>query len=247
MKKPLKLLLCVLVLVMSVLLIMVFSSGGCRPAAPAEEEKPESEEALGLSEKPDEELFDKYFSSVSLHTHFGLRNYASTFGGDVEENVCTLLPHQEGWLTVGFKNKKNFIFRIAVLNLETNDFVERCATTASSYGSDGFGMEALEWAFLRHGSYEYRIYVEDTLVAALPFEVMSYFKMSPAYILGFLLDIVLNPLVWALIIFWSIYAKTKKRWAKITAIVFSCIAPLAIFVSCFGNCIVTEILLGYWF
>jgi len=36
-------------------------------------------------------------------------------------------------------------------------------------------MEALEWAFLRPGSYEYRIYAEDTLVAVLPFEVISYF------------------------------------------------------------------------
>ena len=59
--------------------------------------------------------------------------------------------------------------------METNDFVERCAATASSEGSDGFSMEALGWAFLRPGSYEYRIYVEDTLVAALPFEVISYF------------------------------------------------------------------------
>ena len=236
-----KLLLWVLVLVISVSLIMVFSSGGCRPAVSAGEEKPESEEALRLSEQPDKELFDKYFSNVDLGVYHGF------FWGDEEKNITTLLPHQEASLGAGFKYKKNFIFRIAVLNLETNDFVERCATTASSEGSDGFVMEALEWAFLRPGSYEYRIYVEDTLVAALPFEVISYFKMPPAYILGFLLDIVLNPLVWALIIFWSIYAKTKKRWAKITATVFSCIAPLAILVSCFGNCIVTEILLGYWF
>jgi len=236
-----KLLLWVLVLVISVSLIMVFSSGGCRPAVSEGEEKPESEEALRLSEQPDKELFDKYFSYIDL----GFPR--SFFWGVGEENIRTLLPHQEGWLGVGFKNKKNFIFRIAVLNLETNDFIERCASTESSQGSDGFGMEALEWKFLRPGSYEYRIYVENTLVAALPFEVISYFKMPPVYILGFLLDIVLNPLVWALIIFWSIYAKTKKRWAKITATVFSCIAPLAILVSCFGNCIVTEILLGYWF
>jgi len=223
MKKSLKPLLWVLILLIIISLVAVFSSGGCRPAVSTEEEK------------PDKELFDKYFSRVDLCLHGLFRD------------VNTLLPHQEASLCVEFNNKKNFIFRVAVLNLETNDFVERCATAASSEGSDGFCMEALEWAFLRPGSYEYRIYVEDTLVAALPFEVMSYFKMSPAYILGFLLDIVLNPFVWALIIFWSIYAKTKKRWAKITAIVFSCIALLAILASCFGNCIVTEILLGHWF
>ncbi|MDP3012196.1 MAG: hypothetical protein Q8N27_05710 [Candidatus Hydromicrobium sp.] len=155
MKKPIKPLLWVLILVMSISLVAVFSSGGCRPAVSAGEEKPESEEALRLSEQPDKELFDKYFCCISL-------------------NKSILLPHQEANSTVGFKNKNNFIFRIAVLNLETNNFVERCATTASSEGSDGFSMEALEWAFLSPGSYEYRIYVEDTLVAVLPFEVISY-------------------------------------------------------------------------
>ena len=49
MKKPL---LCVLVLVMSVSLIMVFSSGGCRRAEPpVEEVTDEPEEALDESEK----------------------------------------------------------------------------------------------------------------------------------------------------------------------------------------------------
>jgi len=83
-------------------------------------------------------------------------------------------------LCVEFNNKKNFIFRIAVLDLETNDFVERCATTASSSPeiSDGFCMEALEWAFLRPGSYEYRIYVEDTLVAVNDYVI---FIISDSY------------------------------------------------------------------
>ena len=58
--------------------------------------------------------------------------------------------------------------------METNDFVKRCAMTISSEGSDGLVMEALECAFLRPGSYEYRVYVEDTLVAVLPFEAISY-------------------------------------------------------------------------
>lgn len=228
MKKPLKLLLWVLILVISIASVAVFGSGGCRHVVLAGEEKPGAEEALRLSEKPDKELFDKYFSDMQM-----------------DENI--LLPHQETMLTAEFKNKSNFTFKCTVLNLETNEFIKRCTTAVSSNGEDGFGMEVLEWAFLRPGHYEYRVYVEDKLAAALPFEVISYFKMPPAYILGFLLDIVLNPFVWAVIIFWSIYAKTKKRWAKITAIVFSCIAPLAILFSCFGNCIVTEILLGYWF
>jgi len=60
--------------------------------------------------------------------------------------------------------------------LKAKDFVKRCTTTAatSSEEAGGFSMEILEWAFLRPGNYEYRIYVEDTLVAVLPFEVISY-------------------------------------------------------------------------
>jgi hypothetical protein len=147
-------------------MILVFSVAGCRGEVASEgaaKEKLEPEETLELLEKPDKELFDKYFSDIGL-------------GGwsDEEKNITTLLPHGGTWFGVGFKNKKNFIFRIAVLNLETNDFVEKCATTASSQGSDGLVMEALEWAFLRPGSYEYRVYVEDTFIAALPFEVISY-------------------------------------------------------------------------
>jgi len=161
-----------LIIVICLSVILVFSVTGCRGEVASEgtakeelsvKEKPESEKALRLSEQPDKELFDKYFSDIGL-------------GGwsDEEKNITTLLPHEETCLYAGFKYKKNFIFRIAVLNLETNNFVERCAATASSEGSAGLVMEALEWAFLRPGSYEYRVYVEDTLVAALPFEVISY-------------------------------------------------------------------------
>ena len=147
-------------------MILVFSVTGCSAEVVSEgtaKEEPKSEGTLKLLEQPDKELFNKYFSDIGL-------------GGwsDEEKNVTTLLPHGGTWFGVEFKNKKNFIFRIAVLNLETNNFVERCATTISSEGSDGLVMEALEWAFLRPGSYEYRVYVEDTLVAALLFEVISY-------------------------------------------------------------------------
>ena len=145
----------------------VASKGAAKEEAPGEE-KPETEETLKLLEKPDKELFDKNFSDIGLG---GARGF---FAVSVEKNVSTFLPHQSAYLYGGFKNEKNFIFKTAVLNLETNDFIKRCAATASSEGSDGFSMEALEWAFLRPGSYEYRIYIEDTLVAILPFEVISY-------------------------------------------------------------------------
>jgi len=56
--------------------------------------------------------------------------------------------------------------------------------------------------------------------------------MTPADIIGFFLDIITNPFKWLFIVFWSIYAKSKKRWAKITAIIFSCLAALAFLGSC---------------
>ena len=159
MKKSLKTLSKVSLLVLCISLIFVFSAGGCKFEIPSEENSG-SEGAREISEQPDKELFDQYFCSIDLN---------------LSSHVDTILPHQEGTLEATFRSNKNFTFEIAVLNLETNNFVERCDTAASSDGSDGFVMEALEWVFLRPGNYEYRIYIGETLVAALPFKVISYF------------------------------------------------------------------------
>ena len=50
--------------------------------------------------------------------------------------------------------------------------------------------------------------------------------MSPASIVGFLMDLAFNPLFWSFIIFWIIYKVTKKNWVKITAIVLTIIGAL---------------------
>ena len=163
MKKSLKTLSKVSLLVLCISLIFVFSAGGCKFEIPSKEENSGSEEALEISEQPDKELFDQYFCCINLNLPRQL------------EGIDTILPHEDGTLEGTFRDKRNFTFEIAVLNLETNNFVERCDTAASSDGSDGFVMEALEWVFLRPGNYEYRIYIEDTLAAALPFKVISYF------------------------------------------------------------------------
>ena len=161
-----------LIVAVSLLMILIFSVAGCRleftfkktaEEKAVEEEKSRFIETLNISEKPDKELFDKYFSDMQM-----------------DENI--LLPHRETMLTAGFKNKSNFTFKCTVLNLETNEFIKRCTTTVSPEGADGFGMEVLEWAFLRPGSYKYRVYVEDTLIAALPFEVISYIDYFEAEI-----------------------------------------------------------------
>ena len=133
-------------------MILVFPVVGCRGEVASEEVV---KEEAAVEEQPDKELFDKYFSDMQM-----------------DENI--LLPYRETMLTAGFKNKSNFTFKCTVFNLETNEFIKRCTTTVSSTGAAGFGMEVLEWKFLRLGSYEYRIYIEDTLVAVLPFEVISY-------------------------------------------------------------------------
>ena len=160
MKKSLKTLSKVFLLVLCISLIFFFSASGCKFEIPSREENSGSEEAREISEQPDKELFDQYFGSIDLN---------------LSSHTDTILPHQEGTLEATFRSNKNFTFEIAVLNLGTNNFVERCSTAASSEGSDGLVMEALEWAFLRPGNYEYRIYIEDKLAAALPFEVISYF------------------------------------------------------------------------
>ena len=156
-----------LIAVVSLLMILVFLVAGCRGEVTLGGTAKKEVEG---KEEPDKELFDRYFLDIGLG---GARGFFR--GVIIDESVSTFLPHQEGRLYGGFNNKENFIFRTAVLNLETNDFVKRCADTISSEGSDGFSMEILEWKFLRPGSYEYRVYVEDTLVAVLPFEVISYF------------------------------------------------------------------------
>ena len=47
--------------------------------------------------------------------------------------------------------------------------------------------------------------------------------MSWANVVGFFMDLATNPLFWLFIVFWGIYAKTKKMWAKATAIIFTVI------------------------
>src|SRR4030065_1085520 len=115
MKKSLKTLSRVFLLTVCISLILVFSAGGCKLEIPSGEENSGSEVTRGLSERPDKELFDEYFCSINL-------NLSSQSDG-----VDTIFPHQEGTLEATFRSNKNFTFEIAVLNLGTNDFVERCS------------------------------------------------------------------------------------------------------------------------
>jgi hypothetical protein len=118
-------------------------------------EKQEIIDVLDASEEPDRELFKEYF----LH---------------IELDDTTLLPCGETSLEYGFNKKEDFEFVYTVFDVENGEFVKRCTGYASSEGSDGGAMEALEWTLLSPGKYEYRIYVEDTLVEAIPFKIISY-------------------------------------------------------------------------
>ena len=68
---------------------------------------------------------------------------------------------------------------------------------------------------------------------------------DPASVLGFFISLFLDPLFWFFIIFWIVFAVTKKRWAKITAIVFTCLVPLALFMAWAKASGLWQILLEY--
>jgi hypothetical protein len=153
----------ILLLLFLLSVILILAVTGCRldlkdifkEYADIGREKQEIIESLDTPEEPDRELFSKYFSLIKL-----------------EET--TLLPISETCLECGFNKKENFEFIYTVFDMRTNEFVKRCTSYASSEGSDGMVMEALEWVFLSPGNYEYRIYVENTLIDTIPFEVISY-------------------------------------------------------------------------
>lgn len=143
--------------------ILIFPVAGCKGELASEEAV---KEESAVEEQPDKELFDKYFSDIRLGSVFLL-------GGNVnlKEDRNTFLPHQKVCFNAGFKYKNNFLFRTEIFNLGTNDFIEKCATTISSGESDGLSIEGI---LLPVGKYDYIIYIENTLVAVLPFEVISY-------------------------------------------------------------------------
>ena len=118
-----------------------------------------------VSEIPDIELFNKYFSYIQMG---GTRGF---FGN--KDASRTFLFLRGGSMSGGFKEKNPFHFKIAVFDLNKNNYTERYFHNVPALGSDGFAMEILEWNFLSSGSYEYRVFVEDKLVAILPFEIIS--------------------------------------------------------------------------
>jgi len=164
-----------LTVVVCLSMILVFSVAGCRGEVTSKEaakekvvgeEKPESEETSELSEQPDKKLLDRYFSDIVL---CGARGF---FGGVVEENISTFLPHQKISLCVGYNSKKDFTYRIVIFDLKANDFVKRSDSVGQSLGAAGGSVT--QRPFLLPGNYEHKVYIEDTLVAVLPFEVISY-------------------------------------------------------------------------
>jgi hypothetical protein len=92
----------------------------------------------------------------------------------VTEAITINIIHIKHYLECGFNKEEEFEFMYTVFDLRTREFVKRCTGYASSEGSDGMVMEALEWTLLSPGDYEYRIYVEDRLVETIPFEIISY-------------------------------------------------------------------------
>lgn len=152
-----------LLLLFALSAILILAVAGCRldlkdifkEYADIGREKQGIVDVLDASEKPDRELFKEYFSRIEL-------------------DDTTILPSGETSLEYGFNKREDFEFVYTVFDAENGEFVKRCTGHASSEGADGGAMEALEWTLLSPGYYEYRIYVEDTLVEAIPFKIISY-------------------------------------------------------------------------
>ena len=145
-------------------MILVFLVEGCRGEVTIEEDFfIEGEEVEG-KEKHDKEIFGRYFSDI------GLGGF-DFFGGDLQKNISTFLPHQKICVYGGYINKKGFTYRTVIFDLKTKNFIKRSDSVNQSEGDGCFLTHRL---FLPPGSYEYRVYIEDTLVVVLPFEVISY-------------------------------------------------------------------------
>ncbi|MEA2015433.1 MAG: hypothetical protein U9O59_01735 [Actinomycetota bacterium] len=158
----------ILLLLSALSVILILAVAGCRlekkyifkEYTNINKEKQEIVEALDASKEPDRELFKEYFSHIEL-------------------DDTTLLASGETSLECGFIKEEDFEFVYTVFNPENGEFVKRCTGYSSSEGSAGMAMEALEWTLLSPGDYEYRIYVEDTLVKAIPFKIIfcaDYFR-----------------------------------------------------------------------
>ena len=133
-------------------------------SAEEEQEEPEAtEEKVKILKSPDTDKFNEYFSDIGL----GKLAADADLLQDMEPDVTTFLPDEK--ICLHGTLKKSAIIGIAIYNPETSSYESERQDIPqtlekgdfSSCGPIAFGS----------GSYEYKVYIGDTLVAVLPFEV----------------------------------------------------------------------------
>ncbi len=127
------------------------------------EESPATSEETKLPEGPNTEKFDEYFSSIGL----GKLSAGATLLQDMEPDI-SIFSTDEGICLYGTL-KKSAIIGVAIYNPEISSYESERQDLPQTLEKGGFvSCSALTTG---GGKYEYRVYIGDTLVAALPFEV----------------------------------------------------------------------------
>ncbi|MEA2015886.1 MAG: hypothetical protein U9O59_04165 [Actinomycetota bacterium] len=131
-------------------------------AEETEDESPAAREEV-LSESPNTEKFDEYFSDIGL----GKLAADADLLQDMEPDVIIFLP-DEGICLYGTL-KKSAIIGVAIYNPETSSYESERQDLPQTLEKGGF--TSCSPISFGSGKYEYRVYIGDTLVSVLTFEV----------------------------------------------------------------------------
>jgi len=132
-------------------------------AEETEEEPPAAAEKEVPSESPNTEKFDEYFSDIGL----GKLAADADLLQEMEPDISTFLPYES--ICLYGTLKKSAIIGIAIYNTETSSYQSERQDLPQTLEKGGFA--SCSPITFGSGKYEYRVYIGDTLVAAIPFEV----------------------------------------------------------------------------
>jgi len=127
------------------------------------EESPAVIEETKIPEGPNVEKSDEYFSDIGL----GKLAADADLLQDMEPNISIFLP-DEGICLYGTL-KKSAIIGFAIYNPETSSYESERQDLPQTLEKGGFA--SCSGLTAGSGKYEYRVYIGDSLVAVLPFEV----------------------------------------------------------------------------
>jgi len=116
-----------------------------------------------FSENPDKEKFNEYFSDIGL----GKLAKGAQLPGGMEQGISTFLSDES--ICVYGTLKKSVIIGLAIFNPETASYEVERQDFPQALGTGGFA--SCGSIMVGSGKYEYKVYIEDKLVAVLPFEV----------------------------------------------------------------------------